>query len=76
MDEAAENFMDKWLDANVSRKHAEKPDEAVIKSLAERCTADATAKGVSLDKLEEVVCDIEEAIADEINVIAAQLAKQ
>jgi hypothetical protein len=71
MNEAAEAFMDAWLDANVTHKHAKRPSaRRTIKSLAKRCVADAATQGLSLDKLEEVVCDIEEAIEDELNFIA------
>lgn len=75
MDEAAEAFMDAWLDANVTHKHAKKPSARTIKALANRCIADATDAGISLDGLEEVVVDIEEAIADELNFIATMKAK-
>ena len=70
MDEAAEAFMDAWLDANVTHKHAKRPSAKTIKSLAKCCVADAAAEGFTLDALEEVVVDIEEAIADELNFIA------
>ena len=76
MNEAAEAFMDAWLDANVSKKHAKKPSVRTIKALAKRCAADAAAEGIPLDSLEEVVVDIEEAIVDELNFIAALKAKQ
>lgn len=75
MDDDAEDFMDKWLDANVTHKHAKRPSARTIKSLAKRCVADAAAEGISLDSLEEVVVDIEEAIEDELNVIATMKAK-
>ena len=75
MDEAAEAFMDEWLDANVTHKHAKKPSARTIKALANRCVADATAAGISLDSLEDVVVDIEEAITDELNFIATIRAK-
>lgn len=76
MDEAAEAFMDAWLDANVTHRHAKKPSSRTIKALANRCIQDATAAGISLDSLEEVVVDIEEAITDELNFIAAMEAKK
>jgi hypothetical protein len=75
MDDAAEAFMDAWLDANVTHKHAKKPSARTIKALANRCIADAADAGISLDGLEEVVVDIEEAIADELNFIATMKAK-
>jgi hypothetical protein len=75
MDEAAEAFMDGWLDANVTHKHAKKPTARTIKSLAKRCVADAADAGISLDSLEEVVVDIEEAIEDELNFIATMKTK-
>ena len=74
MDEAAEAFMDAWLDANVSHKHARKPSAKTIKALAKRCAGDAAAAGIPLESL-EVVVDIEEAITDELNFIATLKAK-
>jgi hypothetical protein len=76
MDEAAEGFMDAWLDVNVTHRHAKKPSSRTIKALANRCIQDATAAGISLDGLKEVVVDIEEAITDELNFIAAMEAKK
>jgi len=76
MDEAAEAFMDAWLDANVTHKHAKKPSSRTIKALANRCIRDANAAGISLDTLEEVVVDIEEAIMDELTFIASLEAKK
>jgi hypothetical protein len=70
MEEAAEKFMDDWLDANVSRKHAEQPSADIVKALAQRCIEDAKAAGISLESLEDVVVDIEEAITDELEIIA------
>ena len=75
MDEAAEAFMDAWLDANVTHKHARKPSAKTIKALAKRCAGDAAAAGIPLETLEEVVVDIEEAITDELNFIATLKAK-
>ena len=72
MEKDAEAFMDGWLDANVSRKHARKPSERTVKALANRCMRDGSASGISLESLEEVVVDIEEAITDELNFIATQ----
>lgn len=76
MKEAAEAYMDAWLDANVTHKHAKKPSFRTIKSLAKRCVADAAAQGVTLEEIEEVVVDIEEAIVDELNFIATIEAKK
>jgi hypothetical protein len=76
MDEAAEDFMDKWLDTNVTRKQAKRPSARTIRSLAKRCAADAAAEGISLDVLEEVVVDIEEAITDELEIIATVTSKK
>jgi hypothetical protein len=45
MDEAAEAFMDTWLDANVTHKHANKPSSSAIKALARRNISDAAAEG-------------------------------
>ena len=76
MNEAAEAFMDAWLDANVTQRHARKPSAKTIKALAQRCVADAATEGIPLDSLEEVVCDIEEAIADELNFISTMKDKE
>jgi hypothetical protein len=75
VNEAAEAFMDSWLDANVTRKHAKKPSARTIKALASRCMQDAINAGISLDTLEDVVVDIEEAIADELNFMATLKSK-
>jgi hypothetical protein len=75
MDEAAEAFMDAWLDANVTHQHAKKPSARTTKALANRCMRDAVRVGISLDSLEAVVIDIEEAIADELNFIATMKSK-
>jgi hypothetical protein len=70
MDRAVEAFMDAWLDTNVAHKHSIKPNPVTIKKLAKKCVADARAQGISLDKLEDVVIDIEQAIDDELKFIA------
>lgn len=75
MNEAVEAFMDAWLDANVTRKHAKKPSAKTIKALASRCVADAEAASISLHSLEEVVVDIEEAITDELSFVATMKAE-
>jgi hypothetical protein len=75
MSKAAEAFMDAWLDANVTRRHAKKPSIRTIKALANRCIADANAAGISLHTLEDVVLDIEEAITDELNFVATMQEK-
>jgi len=71
MDRAAEAFMDAWLDANITHKHSAKPNPATITKLAKKCVADARAQGIALEKLEDVVIDIEQAIDDELNFIAS-----
>jgi hypothetical protein len=76
MDEPAEAFMDAWLDANVTHKHAKRASSRTIKALANRCMQDATAAGISLNSLEVVVVDIEEAITDELNFIATMETKK
>jgi hypothetical protein len=75
MNEAAVTFMDGWLGANVNHKHAKKPTARTITALARRCIADASLAGISLESIEEVVGDIETAIVDELNFIAALKAK-
>ena len=67
--------MDAWLDTNVTHKHAKKPSEKTIKALAQRCISDAAAEGIPLESLEEVVCDIEEAIQDELTFVATMKSK-
>lgn len=47
-----------------------------MKVVAKRCAADATLQGVPVEELEGVVVDIEEAIVDELNVVAARLAEE
>ena len=76
MEKDAEVFMDAWLDANVSRKHARKPSDRTIKALANRCMRDGSEAGISLERLEEVVIDIEDAITDELNFLATQKADE
>lgn len=76
MEKDAEAFMDAWLDANVSRKHARKPSDRTIKALANRCMRDGSEAGISLERLEEVVIDIEDAITDELNFLATQKADE
>jgi hypothetical protein len=75
MDEAAEAFMDAWLDANVTHKHAKRPSSKTIKALGRRCISDAEAAAIPLESLEAVVCDIEETIQDELNFIETVKAK-
>jgi hypothetical protein len=74
MNDAAEAFMDAWLDANVTHKHAKRPTARTIEALAKRCVVDAAAEGISWDSLEEVVVDIEEAIIDELNFMETMKA--
>ena len=76
MSERAEEFMDRWLDANVAKRHPAKLKGIAMKVLAKRCAADATLQGVPVEELEGVVVDIEEAIVDELNVIAARECNQ
>jgi hypothetical protein len=59
------------------QRHAcQKPSSRTIKELANRCIQDATAARISLNNLEEVVVDIEEAITDELNFIATMETKK
>ena len=76
MRELVEEFMDKWLDANVRQVHLRHPESLVARALARRCIADAEKAGVGLDALEEVVVDIEEAIGDELQLRAARAASK
>ncbi|WP_442582097.1 hypothetical protein ACSBOB_09080 [Mesorhizobium sp. ASY16-5R] len=61
----AENFMDKWLDENITPLHINEPALA-LPILAERCLTAARKSGLTVEEVEEVVCDIEEAIRDEL----------
>jgi hypothetical protein len=61
--------------ANVTHKHSKKPTARTIRLLAKRCVRDAAAEGVTIEELQEVVCDIEEAIEDELNFIATLKGK-
>jgi hypothetical protein len=70
MSERAETFMDKWLDDNVSAKQLKRPEKLVVKVLAKRCLADARKAGVPLEEIAETVGDVEQAITDELSVIA------
>jgi hypothetical protein len=70
MRDRAEDFMDQWLDENVDAKHVGKPKAKVAKALAKKCATDAKKAGVPIEELEEVVVDIEEAIADELTLAA------
>jgi hypothetical protein len=72
MREDAERFMDLWLDQNVRPTHLNQREALVAKVLARRCIADAEMAGINVDVLEEVVVDIEEAIADELKLMATQ----
>ena len=75
MNDREENFMDKWLDRNITSSHLKHPEPLVAKVLAKRCIADASKEGVAIEALEEVVVDVEEAIADELKVAKAKEAK-
>ena len=59
-----------------SSTNTQKPDPDTIKRLADKCIADAAARGVALEDEKKVVCDIQEAIKDELNFIAASEAKR
>ena len=61
----AEDFMDKWLDENITSLHVKSPEWAVP-ILAERCVTAAQKSGLSVEEVEEVVCDVEEAIKGEL----------
>jgi hypothetical protein len=63
--------MDSWLDANVKNRHLKAPEKSAP-ILAKKCAADAKKAGVPLEELEEVVVDIEQAITDELTVVAPQ----
>jgi hypothetical protein len=66
MRELAEDFMDKWLQANIADR-AWHP-RATAAGFARRCKADARKNGIPIDALVEVVGDVEQAIIDELRV--------
>jgi hypothetical protein len=76
MSERAEAFMDKWLDENVDAKQLRQPENIVAKRLAKRCLADARKVGVPTEEIVETIGDVEEAIIDELRVVAAAANKQ
>jgi hypothetical protein len=69
MSKRAEDFMDSWLDAKVTDRHLKAPEKSAP-VLAKKCATDAKKAGVPLEELEEVVVDIEQAIADELTLAA------
>jgi hypothetical protein len=69
MSKRAEDFMNSWLDANIRGRHLAAPEKSAP-ILAKKCATDAKKAGVPLEELEEVVVDIEQAIADELTVAA------
>ena len=71
MSKRAEDFMDEWLDANITPRHLKAPEKSVP-ILAKRCITAARKSGLSVEEIEEVVCDIEEAIRDELTVAASK----
>jgi hypothetical protein len=75
MNEREEEFMDKWLDRNITSSQLKHPESLVAKVLAKRCIADASKEGVAIEALEEVVVDVEEAIADELKFAKAKEPK-
>ena len=76
MSERAEAFMDKWLDENVDAKQLRQPENIVAKRLAKRCLADARKVGVPTEEIVETIGDVEEAIIDELRVVAAAANKR
>jgi hypothetical protein len=71
MGKRAEDFMDSWLEAKVTDQHLKTPEKSAP-ILAKKCATDAKKAGVPLEELEEVVVDIEQAITDELTVVAPQ----
>lgn len=70
MGEVPEVFIDRWLEANVTVPRAGRGRTEIVKRLAEKCLADALNQGITQEELEDVVCDVEEAIADEMECAA------
>jgi hypothetical protein len=75
MNEREEEFMDKWLDRNITSSQLKHSEPLVAKVLAKRCIADAEKEGVAVKALEEVVVDVEQAISDELKVAKAKEAR-
>ena len=75
MNEREEEFMDKWLERNITSSQLKHPPPLVAKVLAKRCVADAEKEGVTREALEEVVVDVEQAISDELKVAKAKETK-
>ena len=75
MKEQEAEFMEKWLDRNIRSSQMKHPEPLVAKVLAKRCVADAEKEGVTLEALEEVVVDVEQAISDELKIAKAKEAK-
>lgn len=69
MDELAADFLDNWLEENVT--HFEQATPRELATLALRCVTDAHRAGIPLESLESVVGNIAEAIQDEIEFQSA-----
>lgn len=72
MSKRAEGFMNQWLDAKVTDRHLKAPEKSAPILAKKKCASDAKKAGVPLEELEEVVVDIEQAIADELTVAASK----
>jgi len=68
VNEREEEFMDKWLDRNITSSQLKHSEPLVAKVLAKRCIADAEKEGVA-------VVDVEQAISDELKVAKAKETK-
>ena len=66
MTQSAENFMDAWLQANVVERTLN--PRITIKGLVRRCAAAARKSGLTIDELEAVVGNLEQAITDELSI--------
>ena len=64
MDERAARFLDAWLQANIAERQL--GQRITVKGLLKRCTAAARKEGLTLEELNGVVGDLEQAITDEL----------
>jgi hypothetical protein len=59
------DFMNEWLRKNINADAFPEPDDERIKEYAEQCLADARAKGISKQEIEEDMGSVEDCIAEE-----------
>jgi hypothetical protein len=66
MSKRAEEFLDAWFQANIADRTLTR--RMTLSGLVNRCRTAARKQGVPIPELEEVVGDLEQAIADEITI--------